>query len=770
MLVNDLEATLSRAPDRVVLIVGAGVTMGALHKTPAQPLASWSGLLHHGLARCESTGTLTPADIHRFRDLLSSDNPDFYLLTAEVISKALGAPEGGEFRRWLRESVGSFASASQRTEVLQSIRALSDRGVLLATVNYDGVLEQATGLPPVTWRHPARVERVLNGDERGILHLHGYWDEPESVILGVRAYDEVIRDEHAREVLHTLRMSRTFVLVGHGAGLQDPNWGSFLRWTEGVFQGSEYRHFRLVLADELDRARAEHPSGQRIFPISYGAKHSDLGPFLASLVPAARSIPAVTGVATPHLTPPAPPPKTVILRINIGEGHHHWVTEATARTLVDDADPACLEYEQSFDRQSFTPRQWRAIARGLDQLVMKAEAAAEGPTRYVIAARAPLPVLAYLGARMVRLGPILVANFFEGKWELFGAPESCPPGGRDDFTVEPPGLGRDRTGRLALSLQCSKHYVRDDTSLATMVAVEPVDFLGTYMIRKSAHSHLEAPLSAADLPVLMRHVDRGLEWMNAQAPNTDGLVVAVGGPNWVAFWLGRRLNPTVCGRVDFPNFVKGKGYLPALSCPMAKAPWLAGQARLLVMNAEPSDQVAVEGGRNFAGIQTAIESKLGRNGPFEIRLVGAAKIRQLVDEIEEFKPDILHLHLHGSAQGELAFENEHDVTDRITTEALVARVRTSAHQPTLIVVSACYSSTVAPSLLGFAECVIGMSGKTRTKLARQFAEFFYTSLARGNSLARAIEQGKVEAGHSSVQTWIEGDLRPEDVIIFPRRR
>src|SRR6266581_373794 len=47
-LVEDLKAELARG--RVVVLVGAGVSAGA---TGGAPVASWTGLLENGVARCE---------------------------------------------------------------------------------------------------------------------------------------------------------------------------------------------------------------------------------------------------------------------------------------------------------------------------------------------------------------------------------------------------------------------------------------------------------------------------------------------------------------------------------------------------------------------------------------------------------------------------------------------------------------------------------------------------------------------------------------------
>jgi hypothetical protein len=188
-----------------------------------------------------------PGDVANQRDL---GHPEIEVLAGE---------ERGEFRRWLRETVGEFETNLADRAVLDALAEHQRRGGLLATTNYDFLLELVTGLQAATWRDPADVERALRGDEPQVLHLHGAWRWTDSVVLGIRSYDDVARDDHARAVLTTLRTGRTFVFVGCGAGLRDPNLGAFLKWTASTFEASEYRHFRLCRDSELDALRREHP-------------------------------------------------------------------------------------------------------------------------------------------------------------------------------------------------------------------------------------------------------------------------------------------------------------------------------------------------------------------------------------------------------------------------------------------------------------------------------------------------------------------------------
>ena len=236
---------------------------------------------------------LPPDWLARKKHDLAVGDLDELLGVAEEVARRLGSPTGGEFSRWLRESVGSLRASNR-----QVLEALRDMGCPIATTNYDGTIEEVAGLKAVTWLDGASVERVLRRDDRGVIHLHGHWETPNSVVLGVRDYERALGDEHAQTMLKAVRTTRTLLFVGFGEGLSDPNFGAFLRWTRKVFPGSEYRHFRLALERDVQQLQSQHPPEERIFVIPYGSKHDDLAPFLTSLRPTGPTAP-VTSSAPP---------------------------------------------------------------------------------------------------------------------------------------------------------------------------------------------------------------------------------------------------------------------------------------------------------------------------------------------------------------------------------------------------------------------------------------------------------------------------------------
>jgi hypothetical protein len=278
---HDLTDELCRqiAEGRMLMVAGAGISVAA---TGGDCLASWTGLLRHGVERCvEVAGDLPEGWADSVRAEIDSGDHDRLLSAAEQISRELGAPSGSGYARWLRDTVGCF-----RVQDPTVIEALAGLRLPLATTNYDSLLEEVTGLPPVTWRERARVELVVRGEEPGILHLHGFWKEPESVVLGIRSYEQILGEAHASTLRRMVRATRGLLFVGCGAGVADPDFDALLRWMRTVFEGSDVRHFQLCLEQEVQELRKLHPPGAPLVPLPYGEDHSCLVPFLRELIPA----------------------------------------------------------------------------------------------------------------------------------------------------------------------------------------------------------------------------------------------------------------------------------------------------------------------------------------------------------------------------------------------------------------------------------------------------------------------------------------------------
>lgn len=121
LLTEDLKREI--ADRRCIAIVGAGVS---IFSTGNAPCASWTELLHHGVQRCVDVAAGLPEGwAARAKADIDSGDLDDLLSSAEKVKRKLGAPDSGEYSRWLRESVGALQAV--RREVLRGPERLRRR-------------------------------------------------------------------------------------------------------------------------------------------------------------------------------------------------------------------------------------------------------------------------------------------------------------------------------------------------------------------------------------------------------------------------------------------------------------------------------------------------------------------------------------------------------------------------------------------------------------------------------------------------------------------
>ena len=281
-----IDALKSNIAERnVVLVIGTGVSVAA---TGGAITASWAGLLRGGIDRAVTFGAGLPSGWkeHALDTLKYAEDNDYLsgiLSLSDEITNALGGRDGGEFRSWLRNDIGSLkvSDSGQGKELIEAIGGL---GLPITTTNYDGLIEEALARPTSTWTDSSTAQLIIQGTVSNIYHLHGYWDQPTSIVFGSMSYSKLINDHAATAVEHILAGGKSLLFIGCGAGLSDPNFEALRGWLDKTFPSSELRHYRLCLAQELDQLVESH-KGERIVPISYGNSHETLTSFISSLAP-----------------------------------------------------------------------------------------------------------------------------------------------------------------------------------------------------------------------------------------------------------------------------------------------------------------------------------------------------------------------------------------------------------------------------------------------------------------------------------------------------
>jgi hypothetical protein len=73
------------AKGRVVIIAGTGVSIEACgnQEIEGHPVASWPGLLQHGLEYCRTLGVAEKDDVELLEQLIKSNKPNFLISSAQ---------------------------------------------------------------------------------------------------------------------------------------------------------------------------------------------------------------------------------------------------------------------------------------------------------------------------------------------------------------------------------------------------------------------------------------------------------------------------------------------------------------------------------------------------------------------------------------------------------------------------------------------------------------------------------------------------------------
>ena len=271
------------AAGKVLVVVGTGVSLAS---TNGERLASWKGLITNGIEHCAELGLRDTTWVTSQKELLEGDLDDL-LGVAEQVSRRLGweptEPCGGDWNGWLRGTVGGL-----RAKYPELIEAIRDLGVPIATLNYDNLLTEVTGYRPIPWQRAERWLAVLQGDDKAILHLHGHWDHPSSVVLGIRSYDVVLGQGLAQHLQRAFSSWLSLAFIGCSATLEDPNFSALLIWMREQLSGLEHSHYLLIRENEPLPVAATVLRQARVVPLPYGREHTDLLPFIRDLAPKPR--------------------------------------------------------------------------------------------------------------------------------------------------------------------------------------------------------------------------------------------------------------------------------------------------------------------------------------------------------------------------------------------------------------------------------------------------------------------------------------------------
>lgn len=263
------------ASQRALLVVGSGISIAA---TGGTTTAAWQGLIEDGLERARDLRPDLPTNwVHDSRKLLKSRSTPDLIVVAQRVTTALQEIPGNHYAKWLRDSIGVLSPVYPGI-----LKSIADLGTPVATTNYDSLLEDFLNVPSVTWREPPAAQASFRSESKAIVHLHGHWRDPDSIVFGYESYGHAIGDVPSQALIRAMASISSLVFIGAGQGIADPNFSGIMAWLHESLPENLYPP--IVLLRDSDAKKQYKDLSEKGFSVlPYGPDYADLELFLADL-------------------------------------------------------------------------------------------------------------------------------------------------------------------------------------------------------------------------------------------------------------------------------------------------------------------------------------------------------------------------------------------------------------------------------------------------------------------------------------------------------
>lgn len=189
------------------------------------------------------------------------------------------AKSEGSYDAWMQKAFET--NPVTNLELASTLSKMLMTQDVLATTNYDLLLEQATNLGTTSYDNPDVIFPMLEKNlSTHVLHLHGLYDSKrkiDNIIADEAQYVAIYNDEGA-QFIQNLLGTRTLIFVGCGQTTEDINIARFIRFAK--------EHLKLDIPYYfLHQSGATLPEmPDNIWTIEYGTDYADLPLFLEDMV------------------------------------------------------------------------------------------------------------------------------------------------------------------------------------------------------------------------------------------------------------------------------------------------------------------------------------------------------------------------------------------------------------------------------------------------------------------------------------------------------
>lgn len=189
---------------------------------------------------------------------------------------------------------------------------------------------------------------------------------------------------------------------------------------------------------------------------------------------------------------------------------------------------------------------------------------------------------------------------------------------------------------------------------------------------------------------------------------------------------------------------------------------LPDRITVLFLASNPLDQDQLRLDEEARAITETIRKSKHRDS---VQFVSAWAIRSpdVLQELNERKPEIVHFSGHGSDQDEIVFQDDQGQAKFVSKEAIVQLMMACSGNIRLVFFNTCYSGNQAEAVVQHVEAAIGMKTSIGDDAARVFASQFYSAIGFGLSVEAALSQGPLDDG-GNWRGRYTGDLRPPRLV------
>ncbi|MBA2740656.1 MAG: CHAT domain-containing protein [Actinobacteria bacterium] len=163
--------------------------------------------------------------------------------------------------------------------------------------------------------------------------------------------------------------------------------------------------------------------------------------------------------------------------------------------------------------------------------------------------------------------------------------------------------------------------------------------------------------------------------------------------------------------------------------------------KIVFFAANPRDQVQLRLDEEAREVEQRLRATDHRD-VIDFATRWAVRPADLIEALNQERPQIIHFSGHGSQTEALAFQDDFGGTKIVTKEALAGMIHTFSDEVRLVLFNNCFSEAHAQEAVKHIEAAIGMNDSISDNAARIFAANFYAALGYGRSVQNGFEQAK----------------------------